>query len=338
MEKIVRAMKVIILIMVALATFYFVFLIRAVLLPFLIGALLAYVIHPAVRAAGRYGIPRTYAILTIYLFTFAALFAFSWFVVPGLLIELSQLAHNVPGYIDGVHRAVADMNGTHLPVSVHDVLLDGLNRAERSMYLAFRHFLSSLTALLGSLITVVFAPIIAYYLLTDWERIRDGFLSLFTPSGRRQAVKLGGEINRVIGGYIQGHLIVCAIVGALSGLAAALLGIKYALLIGLINGLAELLPYFGPFIGIIPAGLLAVQYGSDKAIYLVIALVLIQQLESNILSPRIVGDKVGLHPIAVMLSLLAGAELWGVWGMLFAVPAAAVLVVLIRFAFYRVVD
>ena len=190
----------------------------------------------------------------------------------------------------------------------------------------------------GSLLSLVFAPILAYYFIRDWEKIRDGFLSLFPPRNRSQLVNLGLDIDQVLSGFVQGHLTVCLIVGALTGLAAALLGIKYAIIIGIINGIAELFPYLGPILGAIPSVALALTEGSRPAIYLGLAILLIQQVEANLLSPRIVGTRVGLHPLLVIFVLLSGGELFGIWGILLAVPVVAVLKVLVRHAFYHLVD
>ena len=133
------------------------------------------------------------------------------------------------------------------------------------------------------------------------------------------------DINEVLSGFSQGHLLVCVLVGALTGLAAALLGIRYAIIIGFINGLAELLPYLGPLLGAIPSLALALTEGTRQAVYLGVAILVIQQLEANLLSPRIVGNRVGLHPLVVIFALLAGGELFGKWGILLAVQVAAVL-------------
>jgi len=323
---------------VAVATIYFFFRVRAVVVPFLVGAALAYVLYPLVCSVQARGISRPWALITFYVMIIAGLGFLGWYTLPRLTLEVAELAALMPHYLEDAQQMVAYLDGLEVGDGVDHIIRSSLNQAEAKAYSALRTFINDLMGMAGSLLSLVFAPVLAYYFIMDWEKIRDGFLSLFQPQARSRLVSLGMEIDQVLSGFIQGHLTVCLLVGVLTGLAAALLGVKYAIIIGIINGVAELFPYLGPILGAIPSLALALTDGTAKAIYLGLAILVIQQVEANLLSPRIVGVRVGLHPLLVIFALLSGGELFGLWGILLAVPTAAVLKVLVKFAFYRVVD
>jgi predicted PurR-regulated permease PerM len=139
-----------------------------------------------------------------------------------------------------------------------------------------------------------------------------------------------------LGSFIRGYFLVAAIVGGLTAIAMALLGLEFALMLGIFAGLAELIPYFGPVIGAVPAIGLAVLQSKWLAAKVALAFFVIHQLEGNIISPKILGDKVGLHPLMVIFSLMAGGELYGLAGMLLAVPVAAVLRVVVVFVYIKI--
>ncbi|MGE5396585.1 MAG: AI-2E family transporter [Chitinophagales bacterium] len=338
MEKINRKTKIGILILVAVATFYFLYQVRTVLIPFLAGALLAYILFPLVKWAESRGVCRPLSVVILYIAFFTLIGLFFWYTVPSLAKELSALTRLIPGYMDSAHLAVNHVHQMNLPVSIEKAMRMGVNHLEKIGIQSVQNFINSLIGALGSILAVVFAPILAYYFIIDWEKIRDGLLSLLPISCHAQTMELLNQIDQVLSGFIQGHLLVCLIVGMATGLAAYILNIKYFLIIALISGIAELFPYFGPFLAAIPSVALALTDGLKAAIYLGVAILVIQQLESNLLSPRILGNRVGLHPLSIVFSLLAGGELFGLWGILLAVPVAAIARVLIRYSFYRVID
>jgi predicted PurR-regulated permease PerM len=330
--------KIGILSVVAVATIYFFIRVHAVVVPFLVGATLAYVLYPLIRAAQARGLSRAWAVMAFYMLLVGLIGFFCWYTLPRLARELAELAALMPKYVEDAHHAMEYLDGLRVGGEVDQIIRNSLHQAENKAYNALTKFINDLLGMAGSLLALVFAPILAYYFIRDWEKIRDGFLSLFPASSRSQLINLGLDVDQVLSGFIQGHLTVCIIVGVLTGLAAALLGVKYAIVIGIINAIAELFPYLGPILGAIPSIALALTEGPRQAIYLGIAILVIQQVEANLLSPRIVGTRVGLHPLLVIFALLAGGELFGIWGILLAVPVVAVLKVLVKFAFYHLVD
>ena len=146
---------------------------------------------------------------------------------------------------------------------------------------------------------------------------------------------LAKEINLIIYGFIRGQLVNAGLVGLLISGGLALLGIKYSLFIGLLAGLFDIIPYFGPIIGFIPASVLALAKSPISVVWVLVIFVLVNQIEANIISPKIIGERVGLHPLAVIFAIFAGGELMGIIGMLIAVPAAAVVRVLLTHTLKR---
>jgi len=136
-------------------------------------------------------------------------------------------------------------------------------------------------------------------------------------------LELCSRVNKVVGRFVRGQLIVSVVVGGLVALGLSLLGVRYALFLGVLAGLFDIIPYFGPVLGAIPALVLAFLRDPLTALWTLLMFVAVQQLEGSVLSPKIVGEQVGLHPLTVIFSVLAGGELLGVTGMLLAVPAAA---------------
>ena len=146
---------------------------------------------------------------------------------------------------------------------------------------------------------------------------------------------MAADIDRVLIEGIKGSILIAVVVGTLVGLSALILGVKFPLVIGLLAGVTNLIPFFGAFIGAIPAVLIAYSESWLLAVYQTIAIVVIQQIESNIITPRILGGKLGLHPLFIIFALLAGGNLYGIWGILFAVPVAAMIKVSITWLYLR---
>lgn len=143
-------------------------------------------------------------------------------------------------------------------------------------------------------------------------------------------------MNGILNGFIRGQLVNAAVVGLLISAGLALLGIKYSLFIGLIAGLFDIIPYFGPIIGFIPASVLALAKSPIAVVWVLVIFVVVNQIEANIISPKIIGERVGLHPLAVIFAIFSGGELMGIVGMLIAVPVAAIVRVLLNYTLQQI--
>jgi predicted PurR-regulated permease PerM len=333
-----RIVRYVLFVMVAAATIYFLYIVREVVLTFAVGGLLAYLLFRPVNFFERKGLSRIWAIITLYTVFLGLLALVTWMAIPRVVAELSDIAKVMPQYADQAQELAARVENMDLPAQVHQVIKENTTKIEGFIYNSLKGFVAGVYNFLGKIFILVFAPILAFYILKDWERIRDTFLNLFSPEARAGCTVLGKEIDTVLIEFFKGHLMVASLVGTLTGLAAVIIGVKYALLIGIVSGVTNLVPYFGPFLGGIPAVGLALSESGRMAIYMAAAIIAVQQIESNLVTPRIIGDKLGLHPLVIVFALLAGGQLFGIWGMLFAVPATGILKVMVNFAFFKLVE
>lgn len=321
----------------------FLYLIRPVVIPFILALLLAYFLDPAADILERRGMPRSVAVALVFAAFLLVAGSVLVFLVPAVKQEILLVKKDLPEYA----RRLTDL----LPASLLDRLgitkgqdLESLfNRAMegvrhlstdvlRQMLLflsrAFTSTFSFLLAVLGYLII----PIYLFYLLRDFDRIKDGMLNMIPPRHRQDVVEVAGEIDAVLGGFIRGQLLVCLVLAVLYSVGLMLIGIDLALLIGILSGAAFVIPYLGTILGTVVAGLMAVAKFHDLLHPALVVgwFCLVQALEGTVITPRLVGDRVGLHPVGTILAVLVGGELFGFLGLLLAVPVTASGNVLLR--------
>jgi predicted PurR-regulated permease PerM len=189
------------------------------------------------------------------------------------------------------------------------------------------------TAMLGMLthiIGLVVSPVLAFYLLHNWDEMEEQLLHLLPGSWRQEICTIFRDIDKVLAGIIRGQLIIAVMVGILVSTGLYFLGVRYALLIGILAGILDVIPYFGAFIGAAPAVTVGLLESPILAAKAAVLFLIIHQLEGTIIGPRILGEKTGLNPLAVILVLFIGEECAGLVGMLLAVPLAAIGKVIIK--------
>jgi predicted PurR-regulated permease PerM len=327
------------LILVGIAL-YFLCLLRGLLPSFILAALITYLVYPLVFAIEKRGTPRVYAILISYLALFFITAGLFMYVVPQIVRQLNGLEETIPLYTEQSYQVARSIQErlTNLGIgdSVRQVFDERVSWFEENMIQLIRRVVAALIGTVGYVFKILLAPFLAFYYLKDIEYIHRKAVSFIPEARREEIVQLLKEINSILTSYTRGYLLVAAIVGGLTALSMALLGVEFALMLGIFAGLTELIPYFGPVIGAIPAVVLAILHSKWLAVKVALVFIIIHQLEGNIISPKILGDKVGLHPLVVILSLLAGGELYGLAGMLLAVPVAAVLKVIIKYLIHKI--
>ncbi len=316
---------------------YVVFPIRIIFPPLVVAMIGVYLLNPIVSALERRGLARIWGTLLTYLVGIAILGTVLTFTIPIVADQVTAFAASAPELIDRVTRSFGDI-AAGFGLQVQDAGGGG-----ESVVDFFGRLLSITQGLFDLAIIFVVGPIIAFYLLVDLPKIRRG-LKAMIPSRRRAEVESVLErIGRAIGGFFRGQLLVSLLVGIASAIGLWIVGLPFWAVVGLVSGLFNLIPLIGPFIGGIVAaviafttetpgeGLLALEPGWPLAIGSAVALLIVQQIDNHIMSPNIVARTVRLHPVTVMLGLLAGGTLLGLWGMLLAVPVlASVKVVLLH--------
>lgn len=319
------------------AVLWLLYAVRGVLLPFGAALFLVYLTEPLIDRMEQRLVPRVVAILVIY----AVLLGVAWVAVvyfwPTVTWEAERAVSSLPERLTEVRRVAEQLitlgRNRRLPLLAMEALSALTAELQRSVAQVGRRAVSATLSAFSHLALLALAPVISFYLSRDWPALRRGILRLLPPEGRGEVRRLLAEVNEVLGGYVRGQLVISAFVGVTTWVGLTVLGIPYALLIGVLAGLFDIVPYFGPVIGAGPAVFLALDRSPLTALYVVGLFLVIHQLEGAILVPRIMGSRVGLHPVLVIFALLAGGQLFGLGGMLLAVPAAAVGRVILQFAF-----
>jgi predicted PurR-regulated permease PerM len=324
----------------------FVWLFSSILLPFVAGLVLAYFLDPVADRLEKMGMSRLWATLVI-LAVFILLFVVALLIVVPLLAgNLTEFLDKAPDYARKLQQLIIDKGGPVLKslgprFSVPDLQgqVGGII-AKGATWLGdlLASIWSGGQALVGILSLIVVTPVVAFYLLVDWDRML-AKMDAWTPPRHRATVRqLATEVNGAIGGFIRGQALVCLLLGTWYAVGLTLAGLNFGFLIGMIAGFLTFIPYVGSLTGLVlAAGVAVVQFWPD---WLWIGLVLAvffsgQFLEGNILSPKLVGEAVGLHPVWLMFALFAFGSLFGFVGLLIAVPVAATIGVLARFALRR---
>lgn len=318
---------------------YFLYLIRELFLPFILAIVLVYLLNPLVDRMEKRGSPRVTAILILYLGVIIVVLSMLMYGVPRMVKQLEELVESIPAYTDQVEGIVRDIQqrfaDSAMPPGIQQILDERISWAESKLLQIVRLVIDFLMGILGNLFNIVLAPVLAFYIMKDLHLLKKWFFSLPPQEWAEDIVRLCKEINHVFTSFIRGHLTVVVIVGVLTSLAFLLIGLEFATMLGIIAGLTELIPYFGPFIGAIPAVAIALLQSKWLGIKVILAVFIIQQLEGNVISPKILGNSVGLHPLAIIAALLAGGHLFGIAGMLLAVPLAAIARIIVRFTWEK---
>lgn len=322
-----RRTRAVLLFFAASAVVIFLYIVRGVLTPFALAAAIAYLVSPLVRAFESRQIPRSAAILLSYLVLGVVVGVAIYLVIPLLVRELNDVTASLPQNIASLERY---LNGglrwfSHVPgpIPLDEMAAAAVQKLEQLVTFAASRTIDVLFSLFSRAFNLVLAPFLAFYLLRDLELIRRSALSVVPVSAHDELIALFSRLNRVGTGFIRGQLIVSGFVTLLITAGLAALGVKYALLIGVLGGVFDVIPYFGPLIGGLPAVLLGLMRSPSTAVWAAIWIFTVHQIEGTVLQPRIMGDHVGLHPLTVIFAILAGGSLLGIWGMLIAVPTAA---------------
>lgn len=303
--------------------------VRPVLIPLGLAVAMAYVIAPAVAFGERHGLRRDRAILLVY----AVLALLMTVVVLGLLPaayrEVQRLAQGLPEFLAQGRTWLSALQARYQAAGLPDGMRDGIDGylldLERQGNRLAAGAVGGLLGLLEWGLYLVLAPIFAYYILKDLDRLRRAVTWALPRRWRRTTWLLVHRVDGVLAGFVRGQLLLALMVGLLAALAVRLLGLRYALLLGLWAAVAELVPYVGPVVGALPAVLSGMMVSPVRGLQVALAYAIIQQLETAVLGPKILGENVGLHPLAVLCAVLAGGYLAGLPGMVLAVPVAGVL-------------
>ncbi|MGL4241623.1 MAG: AI-2E family transporter [Beijerinckiaceae bacterium] len=328
----------------ALAVFILVvYVLRDVLMPFAAALVLAYLLDPLADRLERMGLGRLAATLLI-LIVFVSLFvAILVVVVPLIGTQAAAFLERLPGFVKRLQTLIAEqgqpilqrIGGEKAMADIQQSLGDVVGKGASWLGTFLSGIWSGGQALMSVLSLLVITPVVTFYLLLDWDRMIakiDGWV----PVAQRSTVRrLASEIDGAVAGFLRGQTLVCLMLGFMYALGLFLVGLNFGIFIGLLAGLISFIPYVGSLIGLVIAIVVAIaQFWPDwVSVLMVLGVFAIGQfIEGNILQPKLVGESVGLHPVWLMFALLAAGSLFGFLGLLLAVPIAAAIGVLVRFA------
>ena len=317
-------------------------LLSPVLLPFIAGMALAYLLDPLARLGERFGVSRGISALTVLTIVIVAVVVAAMAAAPVVATQLAAFIDELPGYIAKVQSILSDPRRPWLA----KIFGSGMPAAGAQSGGAVSEGLGFVTAFLTSLWSggravfsvlslLIITPVVAFYLLVDWDRVVKTVDSWIPRHHRDTVHGLARDMDGAIAGFVRGQAVICLILALFYAVGLTLVGLNSGFLIGLMTGLFSFIPFVGAFGGFLVAAIVAVaQFWPDWISIGLVVLVfaLGQGLEGYILSPNLVGAKVGLHPVWLMFSLLAFGYLFGFAGLLVAIPLAAAIGVLVRFS------
>ncbi|AIF47156.1 AI-2E family transporter [Dyella japonica] len=323
------------------AIFYVFWLLAPVLMPFAFAAMLAYLGDPLADRLQRLGMGRTLAVSIVFIVLLLLTIGALLLLIPLISRQIENLVENVPHYVDWARNTALPWLQTklHLDPSAFDTdrLMEQIKEHLGSIGNAASVLLGKISrssvGVVMWLTNMVLIPVVAFYLLRDWDRLVAWIDSMLPRSIEPTAAHLAREADNVLGAFVRGQLLVMLALGIFYGVALTLMGLSVGPLIGMIAGLLSFVPYLGFIVGFGSALIAAmVQYGDWTHVLIVVGIFMAGQLlEGYVLVPQLVGDKIGLHPVAVIFAVLAGGYLFGFLGVLLALPAASVILVVLRY-------
>jgi predicted PurR-regulated permease PerM len=324
---------------VSVATGLLVWLLSPVLTPFVVGAAMGYFLDPMVCRLERRGVPRAVAAAAMIVSLMAVLVVGLVVLVPVLAGEAATLLRALPGLYEDAQRLIARQVPALDPSDENGPVGQALGKLGETLTEAsptlFGGVLSGVTSLFRVLLFWIVMPVVAFYLLMDWQRLLQAIDDLLPRDRVHTVRKLAREIDVALAGYVRGVVVVCTILAVYYAATLTMAGLTYGLLVGVIAGAISFIPYVGAFVGgALAIGLALYQFWGDPILIGVVAAIfaLGQILESQILVPRLVGSSVNLHPVWLIFAVMAFGSVFGFFGAVVAVPLAAALGVLVRHA------
>jgi len=324
------------------------YLLAPVLIPFLMGALLAYLADPIVDRLEARKLSRTVAVVIVFCLLFVVIIGVLFILVPLLERQTVAMIGKLPQYIEWLQGSVLPWLSERFGVEAQALDLASLKRSISEHWQQAGGVAASLLAsvtrsgatLLAWLANLVLIPVVTFYLLRDWDKLVAALHALLPRRAEPVVVRLARDSDEVLGAFVRGQLLVMLALALIYSIGLWMVGLDMALLIGMLAGLVSFVPYLGLIVGVAVAGVVVLVQTHEvlQLIPVVIVFGVGQLLEGTLLTPKLVGDRIGLHPVAVIFAVLAGGQLFGFFGVLLALPAAAVVMVLLRYAHEKYVD
>ena len=317
-----------------------IYLLSPVLSPFLVGALLAYLGDPVTDRLEHRGVPRTLAVVIVFGFMFLAGLVLLFILIPLLQDQIFALRDRIPQLINWLQNSVLPWVSTTLGMDQGSIDLGAVRKTITENWQDMGSLLGTVLGKIGHsgqfllswVLYLGLVPVVTFYLLRDWDSLVNNTRGLLPKRYAPAIVQLVGECDAVLAEFLRGQLLVMLCLGLIYSIGLWIVGLEFALLVGMLAGMVSFVPYLGAIVGISTAGILGYLQFHDLIHLLYLGLVFAtgQAMEGMVLSPLLVGDRIGLHPVAVIFAVMAGGQLFGFIGILLALPVAAVIMVILR--------
>lgn len=309
---------------------------------FLIAVLVAYLLNPLVNKLEKLKINRYLGTTIVYVVLILSIVGLGFLVIPSLVDQIEKFIKNLPSMVNyGLNwvKEMLDKNNlydTDIYIQIEKAIKGYMSSSSSKILGWSGGLVSSLTASIGVLLTLVLIPIISFFLLADKEKIFDGIKKVFPKKYYDDANNLYQEIDESMSNFVRGRILMAVFVGIVTMIALLLMRIEFAVVIGLLTMIADIIPYVGPFIGFLPAAIFALMHSPMKVLWVAILFFLINWVENNILGPKLLGESTGIHPIVILISIIIGGGMFGVWGMILSVPFVSLIMILTKFVMKKI--
>ena len=319
---------------------WLVYLLSPILMPFAFSAILAYLGDPLTDRLETYRLSRIQSVAVVFLMMSLALALVFLLLVPQLETQITNAINNLPSYAAKINSAVIPWLQQQFHLDIKPIELNELIHLLQSHWQNAGGVVASTMSsvshsggvIVSWLMNLLLIPVVTFYLLRDWDILVAKIYGLLPRRIAPTTAKLAGEVNTVLSAFLRGQFYVMLALGSIYSVGLEIVGLDLALLIGIVSGLVSFIPYLGAIVGITSACIAAlVQYQELTQLVPVAVVFLVGQvLEGTVLTPKLVGDKIGLHPVAVIFSVMAGGQLFGFLGILLALPIASIIMVFLR--------
>lgn len=303
-------------------------------------AILAYLFNPIIDYLEKKNIKRIWGVLILYLGILLALMVLAFLVIPRSSTEIRRLILDMPKYLEKASALIDNMYNKYystmgeLPPlfqGVQQVVMENIVGIENLVVNGLKTFIGGIINTFSKVISLILTPILTLYFLVDKRYFNEKIMALIPEKHKEDYKQLFKEIDISLSKFIRGKIIMATYVGIATSIVLLVLGVDFAIVIGFITGVADIIPYIGPFLGFVPAVFFAFISSPIKAIWVAAFFLFIQWLVNNVLAPKIIGDTTGIHPIIILLSIIIGGGIFGVLGMILAVPVVAITIILFKF-------
>lgn len=329
---------------IGIILFALIYLLAPILTPFFIGILLAYLVNPIVAWLMRFRIPRIFAVILVFLFLTLILLLTILLLIPLIEKQLNNLIQMIPRMIEWFQMSflpyITEHLGSEQLINIPNIkktLSENWTTAGSYVGILLNTIVHSGFLIISWVMNLILIPVVTFYLLCDWERLLAGVKNLLPRSEAPTIIRLSKECDQVLGAFFRGQLLVMLFIAIFYSIGLTLIGLNIGIILGIILGIISIVPYLGVVVGVATASIAAyVQFGYMQPVFLVWLLFFLGQLvDSFYVTPNLVGDRIGLHPVIVIFAILAGGSLFGFLGVLLALPIAAVIMVWLRFLMER---